>query len=249
MGFTLDFLTKLCPGGRPYYKKVLSYAPIAYWPLWEPAGAVANCLVNPAQNGTHVGVTLGQPGIGDGKTCPYFDGANDNTNIYTPTFAGIFNGAEGSLLAWARVAGAGVWTNGVVCRVVTLRADADNRVIVYKNSDSNKLTWFYEANDVSEQIDKDSVSSLDWMCMGFSWSASAGVDGEVKAYYFVSGAGGQQGATQTALGVWAGVLDITSTNIGARLTTPSNVWNGYLAHVAVWTRALPLAAWQDLARI
>jgi len=45
MNQTIRNLLLLYPCGRPYYKKVLSYAPTAYWPLWEPSGYMAKSLV------------------------------------------------------------------------------------------------------------------------------------------------------------------------------------------------------------
>ena len=78
----------IAPGQFPafdkFYRKVLDYRPIAYWPQWESAGSAARCLVNTAQNGAYTGVTLGQPGAVDGDLCPYYDGANDYTNNSKP---------------------------------------------------------------------------------------------------------------------------------------------------------------------
>ena len=99
--------------GGSYADKVLSYGPIAYWPLWETAGASAACLVNPAQSGTAVGVTWANDATGAfGTAAPFFDGANDDINIYTAALAAAFSGHVGSLMVWCRVANAGVWTDG-----------------------------------------------------------------------------------------------------------------------------------------
>ncbi|GAI14148.1 unnamed protein product, partial [marine sediment metagenome] len=81
-------------GVLAYDDKVLGMDPIAYWPLSETSGLVANCLVNPAQNGVYTGVTLGQPGIGDGNTAPYFDGTNDYVDVLTAAFIAAYNGSE-----------------------------------------------------------------------------------------------------------------------------------------------------------
>ena len=99
-----------------YYQKVLSYDPIAYWMMDEKQGAVSYDMVTArntgARNGAYTGVTLGQPGIGDGNTSPLFDGANDFTNIYSASFNAAFNGAEGTLGIWMRVFNVAVWTDG-----------------------------------------------------------------------------------------------------------------------------------------
>jgi len=73
-----------------------------------------------------------------------------------------------------------------------------------------------------------------------TWSKSAD---QMKAYY----AGGQTGATQTVLGNWTEALSATRSNIGARSTTPDQIWNGYLAHCAIWNRALAPAEIAALA--
>ena len=50
-----------------YSEKVLALSPIAYWPLWEAAGAVAEDISGNGFDGAYTGVTLGQTGIGDGN--------------------------------------------------------------------------------------------------------------------------------------------------------------------------------------
>ena len=231
-------------GGKTYYyKKVLSYGPIAYWPLWEPSGAVAQCLVNPAQNGTHSGVTLGQQGIGDGRTCPYYDGANDHTNTYSVALDAAFNGAELSFVIWARVDAAAVWTDGIARLAIHFRVDADNRVYIGKDLVNNQLDFLYEAGNVLERVQYNIGAPTSWLSLGITASASAGVDGEVRAY--VNGT--QVGATQTTLGVWAGALDATRVCIGAFNTAPTLVWSGWLGHGAVFNRALAPAEMAALA--
>ena len=80
-----------------YREKVLSYSPIAYWMQAEAAGNDSLCQVDSNQDGTYTGVTLGQPGIGDGNTCPSFDGVNDYNDIYTTSFRDVFSLTEGTI--------------------------------------------------------------------------------------------------------------------------------------------------------
>ena len=100
-----------------YYEKVLgiqSANMLAYWPVWEASGAVAdNIEGTAARDGAYTGVDLGQPGIGDGNTCPWWDGANDYCNIYSTSLRDAFNGAEGTIACWAKVNSAAVWTDGL----------------------------------------------------------------------------------------------------------------------------------------
>src|SRR3989304_2278838 len=89
--------------GRDYYRKVLDTQPanlLAYWMQAEGAGAVALDTSGNSRTGAYTGVDLGQAGIGDGKTCPWFDGASDRVNIYTTSLRDAFNGAEGAVIVW-----------------------------------------------------------------------------------------------------------------------------------------------------
>ena len=97
--------------GGGYSDKVLGYSPIAYWPLWEASGATAEDISGNGFDGAYTGVTLGQEGIGDGNTCPLFDGANDYVDIYSAGFAGALMRLRVPLTGWMKVFNAGVWTD------------------------------------------------------------------------------------------------------------------------------------------
>jgi hypothetical protein len=226
----------------------LGYDPIAYWPLYETAGATAECLVNSAQSGAYTGVTLGQTvtdANGVSFVCPLFDGANDFANIYTATFRDAFDGSEGTAMIWCRVFNVGVWTDGSTRRSYNFRVDVNNRVIMGRDAANNRNQSNYIAGGANEQQNMDGLTSTDWMHVGVTWSISSGVNGEVKHYLD----GSQNGVTDTALGVWAGNLDNTRTVIGASSTVPIFVWYGWLAHCAVWDTALSAATIADLATV
>ena len=213
-----------------YHQRVLNTNPIAYWPLNEQNGTVAyGWAVRPTgtQNGTHAGVTLGQPGIGDGNTVPYYDGANDYTNILTATFSSAFNGATGAVAMWLKMANAGVWTDGVARYAMRLSIDANNYIILIKSSANNILTLTYTAGGVIETATIGS-STTDWFHLAMTWSKPAE---EVRYYY-----NGVWQETDITLGVWAGAFAVAV--IGAANTTPAFPWQGYIAHTAIWTRAL-----------
>ena len=223
-----------------YRQKVLSYSPIAYWMQAEAAGNDAYCEVDSNQDGSYTGVTLGQTGIGDGNTSPLFDGANDFNNVYTTTFRDVFNGAEGTLAIWIKVSGGGVWTDETTRRIVYLGADVQNYITIVKSSTNNRMVFTYEAFNIQKTIDNTSMSETGWMSFAMTWSAS---EDKFKAYIN----GSQEGSTQTALGAWVGNLLDTSSCIGSLSTTPTQVWDGYLAHCAVWDSALAPADIADLA--
>ncbi len=208
---------------------------LAYWPLSEVAGSVAYDFSGTARHGAYTGVTLGQPGIGDGNTSPLFDGANDFVNIYTVSLRDAFNGSEGTAMIWAKVFNAGVWTDSASRYAMLLRVDVNNWVYSPRRiSNNGALRAGYTAGGTQELVTSAGHAELTWLCAAITWSKSAGVNGEVKA--FLNGA--QYGTTQTLLGTWAGALAPTTTVIGATDTVPGGPWYGWLAHPALWDIAL-----------
>jgi hypothetical protein len=228
-----------------YVAKVRALSPIAYWILGEHEGTIAYCQIAPTQNGTYTGVTLGNAGIGDGQVCPSYDGANSYTRIYSAALAAAFNGAAGTAMVWARVTNVGVWTDGSERRTMTIRVNNSNRIIIGKSNANNVLRWAYQAGGTLELVDVAGHSETDWFNMTLTWDVAAGVNGEVKAFFN----GAQTGATQTALGVWAGPLDVSTTVVGAATTTPTGVWDGWLSHCALWDSALTPAQVASLASV
>jgi hypothetical protein len=227
-----------------YSAKVLGYGPIAYWPLDEASGSAALCHVNPAQNGAFTGVTLGQTGIGDGGTCPLFDGTNDFCNIYSTTLNSVLSKTKFSALAWFKVDSVAQWTDGGVRYVLCFVVDASNAIMMRKSSQNNYFRWYYKAGGTNKNVLKTGITETGWVFTGMTVDTVAD---QLKAYWFVDGVGGQVGATTTLLGTWAGDLQATYSHIGAYSTTPTNPWYGHLAHVALYNDVLTLADFTNLA--
>jgi len=218
-----------------HYQRVLATCPIAYWPLWEPSGAVVYGLVG-GLNGTHVAVTPGALGIGDGRTSVLYDGATSYTNIHSAGLAGAFNGDEMSLLVWGLVS-SGVWSDNTYRTLVRLLVNGTNWLSIYKYT-NNRIYGTYLAGGTATELGI-TVSPAGFFCVGLTISKS---NDAFKLYYN----GVQQGTTQTGLGVWSGAL--TQCIIGADDTTPGNPWSGLIAHVMVSSNALPPATIEALAR-
>jgi hypothetical protein len=195
----------------------------------ELSGDTAVDLSPEGNDGAYTGVTLGQPGIGDGRQAPLFDGANDFNNIYSAALNTDFDPAEGALMVWAKVSGAGVWTDGGTRTIVGLRADVDNRIVFEKTGTNNNLFMRYNAGGVVE-VESVTISTLEWFCLIITWSVA---DDEVQ--YFLNGA--KQGETDTVLGTWAGGLATNETMFGSLNTAPFWIWDGNLAHGALWAGA------------
>ena len=214
---------------------------LAYWPLWEAEGDVAHDISGNGRDGAYTGVTLGQAGIGDGRTCPYFDGTSDCVNVYSDSLRDAFDGSEGTAMIWARVANAGVWTDGTSRYMARFFVDNDNVVRPFiRSSTNNQLSSRYCAGGVSKDQALLLGPSTGWHCFVVTWSASLD---EVR--HFADG--GQIGATANGLGVWAGNLSPNGTLIGAGWITPTGPWHGYLAHGAMWGKALTPAQVASLA--
>lgn len=217
-------------GGGTYADKALGTGPIAYWPLWEASGAVAHCLINPAQDGAYVGVTLGNLIAPDGSLCPLFDGVNDYVNASSAAFSAAFNGSEGSVMGWGRVFNVGVWTDGLYHAIWRLTTGTST-ITIGKSNVNNQAYGIYVAGGVTETVLINGLTTTDWMQFVLTWSASAD---QVKFYYN----GAQTGATQTVLGVWGGAISANNPVIGANTVTPTVPWYGWISHVAVWARAI-----------
>lgn len=227
--------------GADYINKVKSVERqnlIGYWPMNEPTGAVAVDHSKELNNGAYTGVTLGQPGIGDGKTCPFFDGTNDFNNIYSAAFNVDFNGREGSCLVWAK----GDWTGTALRYLIGLRHSGTNAISIIKTSISGRVDFTYIADSTTDTVALTGLTGSGWRVFALTWSLSAG-SGELKAYV----GGSQTGSTQTGLGTHNNTLGSTVATIGSANTTPASVWDGTLAHVPVWKTPLSAAQISNLA--
>jgi len=227
--------------GGSYAGKVLSYSPIAYWPQWEPSSAVAQCLVNSAQNGTYVGVTLGQPGIGDGRTSPFYDGVLDYADVYSVPLRDAFSAVLGSVHGWFRVFNAGVWADAAARYVFLLAADGNNRILLQRTGVNNDLGAYYIAGGaISSTFTVACGGRTDWLPFAMTWNTVAN-----RVRFYIDGA--QVGADVGGLGVWVGNLANGWCELGSYNSAPNQPWHGYLAHMAVWDRELTLGEVEDLA--
>lgn len=223
-----------------YRAKVLSYSPIAYWPLNETSGTVAdNAQGDATMDGAYSDVRLGRTAFVNGEPAGFWDGSLSYCNIYSAALNAAFNGGEGTVSLWLRVSNSSVWADGSTRRALTCRVDASNLLHISKLSSVELLS----ANYISGGITKNTnipASSAGWLHLATTWSAAS--DQTIK---YLNGI--QSGATQTGLGVWAGAFSPTRCLIGGDATTPTLVWLGYIHDVALFGSALSAAAIADLA--
>ena len=224
---------------QPYSNKILRTRPgnlIQYLmvdePLEVPAVAVAIDSSPEENDGAYTAVTLGQPGIGDGRTAGVFDGATSFLNSYSGAFNADFDGQEFTIFGWGKVSSAGVWVDATERRLRRLLVDGNNRITVRKSTVNDQLDFLYAAGGTLKVISSVSLAAT----LGcFSWAGTVSLVADEMKFYLN---GVQVGATLTGLGTWVGALDAAQTIIGAASTIPVQVWLGTIAHNPTWNAAL-----------
>ena len=242
----LSLLPPVLLAERAYMSRVKAIAGstlIGYWPMGEPSGAVAYDQSGQANNGAYTGVTLGEPGAGDGRTCPLWDGANDYNNLYSAAFNADFTPAEFTVAVWAKVSAAAVWTDATTRYLMRLRADGNNETYLVRTATNNQLQAFCVGGAVGKQVASTALNgSTAWFHVAITRSAA----GDAMKF-FINGA--QVGSTQTGIGAWVGALASSVTVMGAASNTPTAVWSGWMAHGLVCSAALSAANIAKLAKV
>ena len=208
--------------------------------MGEAAGLVAIDSSPEGNDGAYTGVTLGQPGIGDGNTSPLFDGANDVNDVYSVPFNADFDGDEITIMIWIRAINIGVWADAANRYFIHLRADGNNRIYIRKSVAANTVSWVHAGSAVTNSANEVIVATTDWIVFALTITDTGD---EIRFYQN----GGQIGPVVNGIGAFVGALDPTLTVIGAFNNAPSLVWNGFLAHAAIWTTVLTPAEIADLA--
>lgn len=234
--------------GNYYYEKVRSGL-TQYLFQNELVGTVANDDSPENNDGVFSNVTLNaidSPVPGD--RAPSFNGTSgasaSRVNLYSTALASDFNPLEGSIVVWAKVANAGVWTDGQSRYLLRLSATAinnNNTIYIIKPAASNILGLSYTAGGIAETRNK-TLSETDWFQVALTWSKS---NDRVRVYYN----GVQEGADMTTLGVWSGALNSDTCNLGAVSISGSTPWSGYLSHYRLYNRELTAAEILELNTI
>ena len=214
-----------------YTNTIKALGPIAYWPQAEPSGTTIVDESGNGRNGTYVGVTLGQPGIGDGRTAAGY--VSSVGNIYSASLAGAFNGQDVCATIWFQPANAGIWTDGIIRRLASWRVDASNMLLMSKDSAANTLTINYIAGGVSKAVTF-TLSATDWTHIAVRVRKSSD-----KLEGYLNGV--KSSVLQSGIGTWAGSLAPTLTCLGAGNSGGGNSWIGSLAHAGVFGSAMTTA--------
>lgn len=228
-------------GGIDYQAKVLGYSPITYWPLNETEGTTAdNAEGTAARDGSYNGsMALADTTGPDGDVCPLWDATNDYVNIYSVSLNSVFDPTLGSIHIWFKVSAGSVWTDGTQRAFIGIRADANNYVLLAKSgATSNQISFNYRAGGTLEQ-GLHTISDTGWNAMGITWNKTGN-----NCEFYINGT---QLTGTGGLGTWSGSLSSTVCDIGAISTTPTQVWDGWIAHAAVFDTELSPTDMGDLA--
>ena len=178
-------------------RKLFGSSIVAYYRMVETSGIVMLDAVNEL-DGEYNGPTLAAVTSPiSGEIAPSFDGAGDDCNIYAAANA-VNIAAAGGLLGWAKVSGAGDWTDGAQRSIISIYSLTGDNIVLGKAVVSNQLNvkFVYGGVDLSYSIP---YSSLAWFSWCYTWDKTAD-----KFNFYLNGENG--GMEQSGLGVWAGAL-------------------------------------------
>lgn len=212
---------------------------IQYLPLWERSGTTAADLSGNSRTGASTAVTLGQPGIGDGRTSTSFDGSTSYLNNYSAGYAGAWNPLEHSISMWIENLDWGVATTR---RAIYQSASATNRT--YISTNTYTLSVNHQAGGTNAGLNlavfDASTAPAGLFHVGVTVSK---LNDRVRGYL-----NGVLIGTANTLGVWSGALSSTGTVIGAISSGPLNPWKGRIAHYGAWSAELTPGEMQRLGR-
>ena len=240
--------------GASYADRVLSTAPIAYWPLDEKAGTGARCPVDSNLDGTYAAAGIAYAADEDGPfgtAAPTFDGSNTYVSFGNASFAAAWDGDLFSMISWGRVDGSARWTDSATYRYLQhIRSSADSTyyAVMGKNTTNHQLEWRRRSGGaiVSQTYTFSPSGPLDWFCMGMTHDQSV----PVLNYYLWDSVNGFQTLTPSnsaSLTAWgANPPDQAGTTVMMAGSITAQEWIGAGAQHIVWDRMLSTATMQAL---
>lgn len=199
-----------------YSQKVLRYSPSIYYMIAEASGASAIDSSGNGFDGTYTGITLGQVGIGDGKTSGLWEGGTDI--LKTPDISSVFDGDEFSIGMWVKVTQASDWETDWT-RLVRWYTDASNSMDMSISATNGELFFNRKGGGTSNNVVGDGGSPTAWLHIGYASSRSG--------TSMVATIDGVQLDTDSPAVNYAGAE--TEITIGGTTTS----WTGYIQHIAI----------------
>ena len=204
---------------------------ISYLPLKEASGTTLADVSGNGRNGAvggATGPTLGVEGVGDTKTAVSFPGSAAYINWYSAGLAGAFDGAEGSLIVWAKVSAVGVWSDDSYRVIALLYTDSSNQINIARSSTDNLLLLQHVAGGTDRNVYPAFNASSAWVMLGITWSVTNGA-----VIFYVNGA---RVWSPGAPGTWSGALNSNATILGAINVGAGYGWSGSEAHTLLLNR-------------
>lgn len=158
---------------QSYEEKVLSYSPIAYWPLSDASGSTLTALVG--EDGTSsVNITLGKSLFKSQTWCPVSDGAGGNINIYSTQLNSVFDGAEGSISIWLRGEEAGDWSASAPgSRAFNLSVNNNNRLYLQHSGSGIWAAVRFAGGTLTAATIDMSDNPVGWVNIIITWSETS----------------------------------------------------------------------------
>jgi len=206
-----------------------TFGAVAGWTLGDAVMPTTTSVIGPAQDGHyHAGVTLGQPGIGDGFTSIFVDeGVYCGIDTFSLSLAALINPDLWSMVVWLKCNSAGDWTDGKEKIIMGMLADARNHISLKKVGSTNALTAGRTAGGFSRNAKFLCTANTDWQCIAVTQDYAAN---QLRIYQD----GVLKDINRKALTAWTGGAWTAAGFAGeprsVRKGTFKEVWHGWLAH-------------------
>lgn len=233
---TLGSVSGGIPDAQTYKEKVQAQSPYAYWPLDESEGSTATDASANDHNGTYTNVALADDTFVNGDNAALFVAANNpRVDVSAAPFAA--NANQGAISLWFKASGASVWTDGTQDALLNFQNNTESNKqlmqIVKEASPDYRIRVFYRPGGGGKSIDQDfqvgdpELTAWNHLLVNFG-DNSSGLGYGLEM--FINGV--SVGSTIAYAETWDQAIDIAL--IGMKGLT-FNEWDGYIAHVALFS--------------
>lgn len=167
-----------------------------------------------------------------------FDGTDDVVNIYSAALNSSFNTSYGSVSLWLKMDPSAWAESGTTRSALQIAADTSNYIRIIKTSTANTLSLNYNGGGTIKGSDYVATDTTNWVHVVMTWDST---EGKVKSYI-----NGALLGTASGMGTWTGAIAATRANIGARLSTAVDPFDGQIDDVRIYTYPLTLQQVQVL---
>lgn len=227
-----------------YLTKLLSYNPIALYPLNEASGTVAdnaqgNAALDGAYSTNRSGWTITTGPFGEAGAGLF---AGEIANIYSAALAAALTPDEQSILLWVKPSGVSVWTDATTRYIWEMRADSDNFRDIQVSGVSGSLFWRRRGGGVTSDLNNSANAWTDWNLLGSTTSKAAN-----QFFPYQNGGKVPDIISPSIVGTWAGSLASTQAIIGALNSSKATPSSHYLMYAMLFNTALTQIQMADLA--